>query len=467
MATDEHPHVGARYVDPFHDPRALAPIGAEQRTLLRTVNQKIAARPSLRAIVDYLFERTQPLIPCDRIGLAFVDDSAERVTSYYVRASYPVLFIDKDYSEALHGSSLEEILRTGQPRVIDDLEEYLENHPRSRSTQLLLREGVRSSITCPLSVEGRVLGFVFRSSRQPHTYHTQHIELQMAIAERLSQAVEKAWRIEQLEESDHAYAQMLGFVSHQLKSPVASMVTDAQLLAEGYLGDLTAPQTAKVESIVRKGQFLLGLVGEYLDLARVDSGDPRPRFRSGVDVNREIVEEAVDLLRPQMDEHGMRLSLELPEPSPLVCCDATLLRVVLANLLDNAVKYGAEGGAIRVTVALAPPRPDAMGRLSIAVWNEGPGFSPTERNRLFRRFSRLDDPALRTRPGTGIGLYSAWRIVQLHKGRFTAESEHGEWARFSFDIPAAAECAELADLVATSDVQALAGDEPYPEDRHR
>jgi signal transduction histidine kinase len=464
MATDEHQHVGVRYVDPFHDPRALAPIGAEQRALLRMVNQKIAARPSLRAIVDYLFERTQSLIPCDRIGLAFVDDSAERVTSYYNRASYPVLFIDKDYSEALHGSSLEEILRTGRPRVIDDLEDYLENHPHSRSTRLLLREGVRSSITCPLSVEGRVLGFVFRSSREPHTYHTHHIELQMAIAERLSQAVEKAWRIEQLEESDNAYAQMLGFVSHQLKSPVASMVTDAQLLAQGYLGDLTALQTAKVESIARKGQFLLDLVGEYLDLARVDSGDPQPRFRPRVDVNHEIVAEAVDLLRPQMDARGMQLSLEMPDPPPLVCCDAALLRVVLVNLLDNAVKYGAENGAIRLTVAPTPARHGAAARLSIGVWNEGPGFSPAERNKLFRRFSRLDDPALRTHPGTGIGLYSAWRIVQLHRGRITAESEHGAWARFSFDIPGAPECTELADLAAGSEAPAPPSARPLTED---
>ena len=464
MTTDEHQHVDVRYVDPFRDPRALAPIGAEQRALLRTVNQKIAARPSLRDIVDYLFERTQSLIPCDRIGLAFVDDSAERVTSYFNRASYSGLLIDKDYSEALHGSSLEEILRTGQPRIIDDLETYLESHPHSRSTQLLLREGVRSSITCPLSVEGRVLGFLFRSSRQPHTYHTQHIELQMAIAERLSQAVEKAWRIAQLEESDHAYAQMLGFVSHQLKSPIASMVTDAQLLAQGYLGDLSAPQAAKAESIAHKGELLLGMVREYLDLDRVDGGDPQPRFRSRVDISSEVVQEAVGLVRPQMDARGMRLALEVPDPPPLVCCDATLLCIVLVNLLDNAVKYGAENGAIRLTVTLTPPRSGAAARLSVGVWNEGPGFSPAERNKLFRRFSRLDDPALRTHPGTGVGLYSAWRIVQLHRGRITAESEQGAWARFSFDIPGAPECTELADLAAGSEAPAPPSAGPLAED---
>ena len=88
----------AHFVDPFRDPQALTPITAAERTVLRTVNQKIAARPSLRAIVDYLFENTQVLIPCDRIGLAFVDERGERVTSYYTRADYEPLYIDKDYS---------------------------------------------------------------------------------------------------------------------------------------------------------------------------------------------------------------------------------------------------------------------------------------------------------------------------------------------------------------------------------
>jgi signal transduction histidine kinase len=75
------------------------------------------------------------------------------------------------------------------------------------------------------------------------------------------------------------------------------------------------------------------------------------------------------------------------------------------------------------------------------VWNQGPGFAQAQKNRLFRRFSRLDDPALKARRGTGVGLYNAWRIIQLHKGRITAESKQGEWAKFCFEIPAAPECA--------------------------
>ncbi len=76
----------------------------------------------------------------------------------------------------------------------------------------------------------------------------------------------------------------------------------------------------------------------------------------------------------------------------------------------------------------------------MCVWNEGPGFPASERNKLFKRFSRLDDPALKGRRGTGVGLYNSWRIVQLHRGRITAESKQGEWAKFCFEIPAVADC---------------------------
>jgi signal transduction histidine kinase len=430
------------YVDPFRDAGAVKPMTSEARTLLRTVNQKIAARPSLRAIVDYLFDNTQELIPCDRMGLAFVDEQSVYVTSYYNRASYDRLRIDQGYREGLRGSTLTEVMHSGLPRIINDLEAYVRDHPRSRSSKLLIKEGVRSSLTCPLIVEGRVVGFIFRSSRTPYTYGPNHIELQMAITERLSQAVEKAWRIEQLEEANYAYTQMLGFVSHELQSPVASMVTDAQILSQGYLGDLTPEQRAKVLSMERKGQYLLSLVREYLDLARVEGGELRLAPRSRVDVMEDVVAEAVDLVHPQADAHGIHLMTCVPSPAlPPVCCDPTLLRIVTVNLLDNAIKYGNEGGDIRVKAEVTADEKGGE-RLRISVWNAGPGFSQAQQNKLFRRFSRLDDPALKSRRGTGVGLYNSWRIVQLHRGRITAESEQGEWAEFSFEIPATADCAE-------------------------
>lgn len=421
------------YLDPFHGRAEARKITDDERAVLRTINQKIAAKPSLNAVCDFLFEGTRTVIPCDRLGLAFVEEDGHRLLSQYARATYEPLLLTKGYVGDLRSSSLESVVKTGRPRIIDDLPRYLAEHPNSHSTALLVQEGVRSSLTCPLVVEGRVLGFMFRSSRQPHTYTAHHVQLQLAINERLSQAVEKAWRIEQLTAANHAYMEMLAFVSHEIKNPVASMVTDAKLLADGYLGPLQEQQREKLDRLIDKGQYLLELVQDYLDLARVEGGELILKPRTDVDVLAEVIEPAVEIVASQISARDMHLEIAatdhgMPASNVTAECDPGLLRIVVLNLLSNAAKYGRSGGAIRITALREPTR------LAVSVWNEGPGFPPEERSKLFRRFSRLRTPEQRGTRGTGVGLYSAWRIIQLHNGRIRARSEPGAWAEFAFEL---------------------------------
>ena len=415
-----------RYLDPLRE-HGTHKISSDARAVLLTVNQKVAAKPSLNDVVDFLFEGTRSIIPFDRIGLAFVEDDGHRIVSHYARADYQPLLLTRGYAGDLRGSSLEPMIKTGKSRIIDDLVAYLEAHPGSHSTRLLVGEGARSSMTCPLIVEGRILGFLFRSSRRPNTYTSRHVELEMAISERLSQAAEKAWRIEQLTAANHAYLEMLAFVSHEIKNPVASIVTDARLLADGYLGALTQPQKDKLERLIGKGQYLLELAQDYLDLARVDGGQLALEADPEVDIVGEVILPAIEIVRSQIDRRSMHVELDLPGDTTPVECDPGLLRIVVVNLLGNAVKYGNECGEIRVGVVREPSR------LAVSVWNEGQGFPPEDRARLFRRFSRLRSTAAQNK-GTGVGLYSAWRIIQLHHGRIRARSEQGAWAEFSFEL---------------------------------
>ena len=435
------------YIDPYRDPQGLRPLTAAQRTLLRVVNQRIAAKPGLVDVVNYLFDETQVLIPCDRMSFAFVEEGGRRVTSYFTRAAYEPILLRKGYSEHLRGSSLQQVLNTGTPRIIGDLQRYLDDHPRSRSTRLLLKEGVRSSLTCPLQVEGRVVGFVFRSSREANKYTHRHVELQMSITERLSQAVEKAWRIEQLEQANRAYFELLGFVSHELKSPLASLVTDARLLTGGYLGDLEQPQKDRVERMAQKGEYLIDLIREYLDLSQVEGGELELHPHKDVRVAEDLVLPVVELLQTQLNSHDLKLTTEVTPADAVVECDPALLRIALSNFLGNAAKYGEPGGQVRVTAR----RPD--NELSVSVWNEGPGFPRDQRGKLFRKFTRLSTPELKKRRGTGLGLYNAWRIIELHNGRVAADSEEGAWAEFSFVIPQPLEAVPR-------DTQATHGGEP-------
>jgi signal transduction histidine kinase len=392
------------------------------------INQKVAAKQSLNDLADFLFEGTRTLIPCDRIGLAFLDESGRRVFAHYARADYQPLLLTKGYAGDLKGGSLEHVIKCGEPRIIDDLEAHAREHPGSHPSGLLVREGVRSSMTCPLVVEGRVVGFLFRDSCRPRAFDGHHVQLEVAISERLSQAVEKAWRIEQLTTANHAYLEMLAFVSHEIKNPIASIVTDTRLLVDGYLGPLEPQQSDKMQRVITKGQYLLGLVQDYLELARIDGGGLELVRCSGVDVVEEVVNPAIDLVRAQIDQAQMRLQLDLPPGAVTAECDPALLRIVLVNLLGNAVKYGRPEGDIRLTVIRDEDR------LAVSVWNEGQGFMPEDRGRLFQRFSRLRSSGGANKRGTGVGLYTSWRIMQLHNGRIRARSEPGKWAEFSIEL---------------------------------
>jgi signal transduction histidine kinase len=207
------------------------------------------------------------------------------------------------------------------------------------------------------------------------------------------------------------------------------MVTDAQLLAGGYLGDLSSTQKLKLERLIHKGEYLLELVREYLDLARVEGQELHAEFKPNVRLEDDVIAPSIELVRPQFDGRDMTVEIDSSHtPRAMADCDPTLLRIVFVNLLTNAARYGREGG--RVVVRIAAERT----RVTVRVWNEGRGFTAADKAKLFRRFSRIKregDP----RRGSGLGLYNSWRIIQLHHGRIRANSAPGEWAEFTIELP--------------------------------
>ena len=404
-----------------------------ERGILDAVNQKVAAAESLDEMLNFIFEMTHNICPCDRLGLAFVDQDGDKAiaVAHWSRAIYDPQYLKKGYAEYLNDSSLKSVLDSGHTRVINDLELYFHSRPQSQSTSLILREGVCSSLTCPLIVEDRNVGFLFRSSLRPNTYNGHLVKINRAMSERLGQAVEKARRIEQLEEANRAYNEVLGFVSHELKSPLTSLIMDAETLLGDYLGPLAPDQRGKIQQMVDKSSYLLELIRRYLNLARLEGGRFKPNIQPGINIFTEVIEPAINLVRGLIEKKGIHLVVpEIKEPI-LADCDPDLLKIVMVNLLGNAAKYGEEKGEIRVRVEIKDDR------ALVAVWNQGPGFPDTERFRLFQRFSRVQTPELLKHSGTGVGLYTSWRIIQLHSGRIWAESQEGQWAEFLFEIPCA------------------------------
>lgn len=149
-------------------------------------------------VMNHVYEAFRPLIPYDRIGCALLENDRRDVVARWARSDGVDIKLKAGYSAALEGSSLQEIIRTGEPRIINDLDEYGQEHPGSKSTRLILAEGIRSSLTCPLVAMGRPVGFLFFSSRQPRTYGSLHQEAFLRLATAVSVLLEKSLLYEEM-----------------------------------------------------------------------------------------------------------------------------------------------------------------------------------------------------------------------------------------------------------------------------
>jgi len=148
---------------------------------------------SLDDLLTNLWHELRDAVPYDRIGVALLEEDGRILRARWAKASYgEALRISRGYSAPMAGSSLQEVLRTGKPRIIGDLVAYLAQKPDSMSTRLMVGEGVRSSLTCPLAVGDAAVGFMFFSSREPHAYDDTHVIAFQSLAALVSGSVARA-----------------------------------------------------------------------------------------------------------------------------------------------------------------------------------------------------------------------------------------------------------------------------------
>ena len=164
---------------------------SEQSTMLAEITQRVNEGLLIKEVLEHVYESFFSLIPYDRIGLALLEEGNTVVRAYWAHSEAMEIKLPVGFSAVLAGSSLEGIISTGRPRILNDLEDYLEKHPNSESTRRIVEEGMRSSLTCPLVAKGQPVGFLFFSSIKANTYSEDHQELFLQIAGQLAVTLEK------------------------------------------------------------------------------------------------------------------------------------------------------------------------------------------------------------------------------------------------------------------------------------
>lgn len=246
-----------------------------------------------------------------------------------------------------------------------------------------------------------------------------------------------AEREEKLKALNRSYMETLGFVAHELKSPVATITNYLYLLREQKLGPLTELQKRAVQAIDGGSRRLVEMVRHYLNLSRIENRELQP-VRQRVEVQKEILSPLLEAEEPRCQERAMTIVNQVPDQLCLHA-DANMVREVFENLLSNALKYGRRGGTIRIS---AEPEGSWV---RFRVRNDGEGIAPDKIPLLFQKFTRLETtPEARRERGSGLGLFITKHIVIAHGGTIEALSLPGQWAEFVFTLPVWSETREMA-----------------------
>jgi signal transduction histidine kinase len=240
-------------------------------------------------------------------------------------------------------------------------------------------------------------------------------------------------KIDELTARDALKTQFLSNISHDLRTPLAAIITHAEILRDGMLGELNQKQRDSVKGIVNGGQQLLDMVDEILTYVR-GAADQLTLTRSEFSII-----ELVDQVRAlnQSLAANKKLSIERTggDDLPLVNADRDKLKHVLANLIGNAIKFTPEGGRIWINLSRYGQNGE---ELIVEVGDTGRGIAEENHELVFREFAQVDASPSRPHHGTGLGLAIARKLVELHDGTIWVESDLGKGSRFFFRIPLSA-----------------------------
>ncbi len=238
-----------------------------------------------------------------------------------------------------------------------------------------------------------------------------------------------------LQEAGQMRRDFVANVSHELRTPLTALMGFIETL-RGPARDDPAARDRFLEIMERESSRMNRLVRDLLSLSRVES-EERVRPQELVDLGA-VMASVVSSLRHSADDARMQIVATAPDGEAMVRGDPDQLSQVVANLLENAIKYGRAGTKAEITLSSTPHEASVRGpAVILSVADDGEGFDPVHIPRLTERFYRVDDHRSREMGGTGLGLAIVKHIVSRHRGRLRIETAPGEGSRFTVTLPAA------------------------------
>jgi len=367
----------------------------------RALGSSLELERAFGAFIDEL----SGFVPFDRTAIVLVDEESATTIATAGRGAREVF--PPGSVGPMRGSVLERVLG-GEMVVRRDLGEA--EFPED---ERLVALGLRSELVAPLLVGSQAIGMLSLSREGADAFSTEEVDLVALLGRLVATAVQniRAYdaerkTVEELRQLSALRADFVSLVSHELRSPMAAVIGAATTLQERWRTLAAEQREAFLALITDETTRLSVLVGD-VDLARL----------------------AADAVATAtMGQNAVRVRASVSGPLPLVRGDRERLRQVLTNLIDNAVKYSAEGDEVEVSAR----REDQL--VCISVSDHGPGIPPDQQELIFEKFGRAQVPGS-SKPGTGLGLFIARSIVEAHGGTLEVRSQPGSGSTFTLSLP--------------------------------
>ncbi len=416
--------------------------------LLRAIPRAICDRFGFDRAVLYLIEGQQL-----RVVAASFGPGGEAQARYFMEVanSNPL---------RVNGSTVEaDVIRSGKAIIVDNPWAHPGVEPRKQAAS-----ASQSYVQVPIfGREGRPIGLLSADCNLSHRaivaedagrlltfagmvgLTIQNVQLYSDLERQVARRTEELRAaLAQAQLADKRKTDFLASLSHELRTPLNAIIGFSTVMLDDLDGPLTVAQREDLQSINRNGRFLLHLINELLDLARIEAGHLQMEI-CPLDL-RPLIGDVVDTVQGIVRARPVAVSYDLAPDLPLVSADGDRVRQILLNLLSNAVKF-TERGTITVSAATIDEVSES-GHIApyvvVRVSDTGIGIPAERHAEVFREFVQIHGRRSRVN-GTGLGLAIARKLVEAQRGRIWLESSPGEGSTFSFTLPLAARQPEPLD----------------------
>lgn len=282
---------------------------------------------------------------------------------------------------------------------------------------------------------------VLEQKVQERTAELQHArnELEKRVAERTAELAQAnaflseantALRVAKdiAEQANMAKNSFLANMSHELRTPLNAILSIAEVLLERLHGDLTEKQVTYIQTMHSSGRHLLSLINDILDLSKIEAGKLE-LVHDHVDIQA-VCQSSLMFVKEVATKKCLKIHSDIQATQQTFVADQRRLKQILINLLNNAVKFTPKGGAVGLEVSKTSDE-----SICFCVWDTGIGIPKDAISKLFLPFTQLDGQLNRQYSGTGLGLALVKRLVELHGGHITVQSEMGQGSRFEVFLP--------------------------------